>query len=126
MTDKELFQKLASQNIRIFMLKLGHGLKDQHYFIHGSKTTAEWRNDIRAIRDQIELVPVTDEEGYATDGIFNGIFNHLHTLGYSELMDVVSDVFEGRVAVLKVKLVADPVHDIQTDGFGHFGWENRG
>ena len=68
---------------------------------------------------------MTDDDGRADDSVFNALGNHLRELGYSEIHDMVADVFEGRVSNHAAKLEPNPAHEEQADGFGHYGWENR-
>jgi hypothetical protein len=57
--------------------------------------------------------------------VVNDLYNHLRSLGYSEVDDVVADVYEGRITNDSARLVDEPAHEEQPDGFGHYGWENR-
>ena len=45
--------------------------------------------------------------------------------GYIEVNDIVSDIFEGRIAISSAGIVDDPAHEEQADGFGHYGWESK-
>jgi hypothetical protein len=119
--SKLLHDKLAAVGVRIFKMRLRIGLKsEEHYFVHDSKSVEEWRNDIR---DFIAKSDCMDESGWADDSVFNSLFGRLNDLGYEEIVDIVTDVFEGRVTTERSSLVHDPDHDdIQTDGFGHHGW----
>ena len=50
---------------------------------------------------------------------------YLDNLGYVEVLDAVADVFEGRIMNECSRIVDDPDHEDQEDGFGHFGWEGE-
>ena len=49
----------------------------------------------------------------------------LKNAGYFHADDIVSDAYEGRVAVYSAGIEDDPVHEEQADGFGHYGWESK-
>ena len=90
---KQVFTELARHNIRVFRLSLRSGARyEHHYWIHDEKTSEEWRQDIRFALENGEK---QDEDGYADDDLTNALFNHLRQLGYSQIDDVVADVFEG-------------------------------
>ena len=90
-------------------------------WIHDSKTVVEWREDIREF---LEAGDKFDEDGRADDRVHNALMNHLRSLGYAEVEDVVADVFEGRITNRQARIEHDPAHEEQADGFGHYGWEN--
>jgi hypothetical protein len=64
-------------------------------------------------------------EGWADDGVFNALHEALRSLGYIEVEDALADVFEGRITCEAARLVDDPEHEDQPDGFGHHGWASR-
>jgi hypothetical protein len=117
MKEKEIYELLASHGIRLFALSLG---SDQLTFIHHNKTVEEWRTDIRNIISEIKHL--RDKSGRANDEVYNKIAMKLMQAGYCEVDDVVSDVYEGRVAVYSAGIEDDPAHRNQEDGFGHYGW----
>src|SRR5262245_51245648 len=117
MHPKALYEKLAGVGVRIFNLRIDRQLR---LYIHHDKTTAQWREDVRAFRDKV----VTTGD-YAHDRVVSELSGHLQKLGYSEVVDVVADVFEGRVSSTEAKIVDDPDHFDQEDGFGHYGWESQ-
>ena len=120
MDEKELHGLLARKGIRLFALSLG---KDHLTFIHHNKSVEEWRADIR--RYIAEIKHRRDKSGRADDEIFNEMVLRLHKDGYFDVTDVVSDVYEGRVAVYSAEIEDDPSHEDQANGFGHYGWEAR-
>jgi len=130
---KEIFHKLADQGIRIFMVRLSECVKgrDEIYFIHPSKTTEGWRKDLRGFLGMTYTDPIDDEDedptegGWAADKPVNELYKYMCNLGYVELCDVVADVYEGRFTNEKCRIVDDPDHEEQKDGFGHFGWESK-
>jgi len=64
--------------------------------------------------------------GFASDNVFNALTEHMMRLGYHEINEVVSDVYEGMITNEASRLVDDPAHDdLQEDGFGHYGWESK-
>jgi len=132
MHPKELHDKIASLGIRIFKIRLNHN--EETFLVHDCKTTAEWREDLRNFLFSSKSIAARplfkDEEGdvvggYASDDIYNGLSNYMLELGYHELDDVISDVFEGRITNELARLVDDPCHEEQKDGFGHYGWESK-
>jgi len=120
LSGRDIHDKLASDNIRIFALQINCSSKrETKHWIHHNKTVAQWRDDVR----QFVLSSFrTDDEGWACSEVWNGLFSHLHKLGYHEIDDVVSDVYEGRITNNASRLVDDPDHENQKDGFGHYGW----
>lgn len=120
MTALELHDKLALQGIRLFALSLG---SDNMYFAHGEKTVNDWRSDVRQFI--AEIGQLTDANGDAESKVIHQMYVKLHDAGYVEVNDIVSDVFEGRIAVFSAGIVDDPIHNEQTDGFGHYGWESK-
>lgn len=121
---KQIFTQLAHHNIRIFRLSLRSkgGKYDDYYWIHDEKTSEEWRQDIRSALDNNEK---QNEDGYADGDLFNGLFNHLRQLGYSQIDSVLADVFEGRISNCHAKLEHCPRDEDQPDGFGHGGWDSH-
>ena len=113
MNHRQIHSKLALINTRLFTISVGG---DTVIWIHPYKTVKEWRKDIRAFQ-------------HFGDMEMN-LYEHLRKLGYSEALDVVSDVYEGKIEIKKVgkskrgTLVDDPIHEEQKSGFGHYGWEN--
>ena len=125
MKEKEVYELMAAQGIRIFMMRLGGGgyPYEDKMWIHPNKTATEWRADVRAFlqtsyRD-------TTPENWASDAVYNDLYGHLQNLGYHEIEDMVADVYEGRVTSERARIVDNPDHEEQSDGFGHFGWEAR-
>jgi len=135
MTPKEIHKTLADQGIRIFMVRLRGGSttvigRDEMYFIHPDKTVEQWREDLRGCLAIVYTDEIDDEDedrtgGWASDKPHNHIYKYMHELGYVELADVVADVYEGRLTNEKSRIVDDPDHEEQADGFGHFGWESK-
>ena len=123
-TAKEIHKLLADQNVRIFAIQLHSSYgREKEYWIHPSKTVQEWREDIQKFTT--EKYCIDHEKGGAEDDILNMFLLYLHRLGYVEMMDVVADVYEGRVAYEAAKIVPNPDHSEDVDGFGHHGWEAR-
>ena len=131
--SQALHDLLASQGIHIFKIVIGNhlGRNEENFWIHASKTTAEWRSDLRSFLEKsYHDATVFDEDGeniggWAESRCGNALFKHLHDLGYVELDDVISDIFEGRITNEMARLVGDPNHPEQADGFGHYGWESK-
>jgi hypothetical protein len=117
---KELHDLLSKQGVRLFDLTLG---VETTTFIHPSKTVEVWRQELRGFIS--ELQDLTTEDGRSDDEIHNALFGKLRNAGYIEVTDVVSDVYEGRIAVNSASICDDPSHDSQSDGFGHYGWESK-
>jgi hypothetical protein len=120
MKDKELYEHLSGQGIRIFALSLG---PDRTFYIHPHKTVSEWRADVR--RFILEINKVKDKDGYADGNVFNALTGKLLEAGYFGVDDMVADVYEGRVANYSSGIIDAPAHDEQVDGFGHYGWESK-
>jgi hypothetical protein len=121
---REIHRLLAGQGVRIFLAKLTRGgLREERFWIHRNRTTAEWRTDLQGFIDRSRHVD--REAGWATDGVENGLGSWLADRGYVELMDVVDDVFEGRITCDEARIVPDPEHEEDVTGFGHFGWGAR-
>jgi len=129
MKPQELHRLLAEKGIRIFKIWIHNPLNsmgtciEEYFWIHPDKTTAQWREDLTACLGEKK----TDGYYCATDTIFNDVFNKFHSLGYIELNDVVSDIFEGKVKGDKevAQIAPDPQHEEDTTGFGHYGWESK-
>jgi len=122
MKAKELHEHFASQGIRLFALSLGT-MADKMTYIHPHKMTEEWRQDVK--RFIAEIGHSKSRTGDACDNAFNALLKKLSDAGYIEVNDVVSDVYEGRIAVYSSGIKDAPVHEDQTDGFGHYGWESK-
>lgn len=120
MKTKELYELLASQGIRIFVLALG---TYNTTYIHPKKTTKEWRADVKGFIAEIN--EQNDEEGFSDDDVYNELIDKLSDAGYIEVDDVASDVYEGRVTVYSAGIEDDPSHEEQADGFDHHGWESK-
>lgn len=120
MNEKELHRLLARQGIRLFDLRLG---SDHLTFIHHRKSVEHWRADIRRFISEINRR--RDKAGWANEEVFNEIIVKLHKAGYFDVSDIVSDVYEGRIAVYSAGIVDDPAHEEQPEGFGHYGWEAK-
>ena len=120
MKEKELYELLASQGVRIFVLKLG---SDRTIYIHPQKTTNEWRSDLKRFKSELNIQK--DDKGYSDDDVYNELTGMLSNAGYIDVDDVASDVYEGRVAVYSAGIEDDPSHEEQEDGFGHYGWESK-
>ena len=120
MKEKELYELLAGQGIRLFVVALGG---DRRTFIHSKKTTEEWRTDIKQFKAEINQQK--DEEGYPDDNVYNELTRMLLDAGYHDVDDIASDVYEGRVAVYSAGIEDYPSHEEQADGFGHYGWESK-
>lgn len=119
MNEKDLHGLLSLQGIRLFFLSLG---KDRLTLIHHNKSVPEWRADIRRFISEIKHL--RNKAGWADDEVFNQLMGKLYDAGYFDVTDVVSDAYEGRVAVYSAGIVDEPAHEEQPDGFGHFGWES--
>jgi hypothetical protein len=124
----ELHDRLAKSDIRVFILTIstadGH---ETTAYIHGSKTTAGWRDDVRRFLDSEQNSPELSDEPSAWETMPSSrLDTYLRSLGYCEIEDVASDVYEGREAVQKARIVDDPEHEEQETGFGHYGWESKG
>jgi hypothetical protein len=120
---KQIHRELANHGMRIFCVDLAnHGNPRKWLWVHDQKTVHEWRQDIRFAIEHSEM---QDEDGRASDSVFNALGNHLRELGYAEVADVVADVFEGRITNNSAKLTHNPAHEDQADGFGHYGWESK-
>lgn len=125
MTDYEVQQMIAGIGARIFAVRIAstdYG-REYQYWIHPQKTSAEWREDVSGIIKN--LYAIDHDDGGAADDVYNTFHNEMQKLGYHEICDVVSDVFECRVSVEAARIVPDPDHEEDTTGFGHFGWESR-
>lgn len=121
---QEIHDILAKDNIRIFALRCPTDYdRDYVCWIHKSKKVEEWREDIRSFINSNMIFKSSD--GDASEMAFNSLYRYLENKGYEEVLDVASDVFEGRIESCESKIVHDPDHDEQEDGFGHFGWEAR-
>ncbi len=120
MDDKKLHELLARQGIRLFDLRLG---SDHLTFIHHNKSVEGWRMDVR--RCIKEIKHLRNKTGWADDEVFNEMTMKLQKAGYRDVSDIVSDVYEGRVAVYSAGIEDNPAHEDQTDGFGHYGWESK-
>jgi hypothetical protein len=120
MTEKDLYEILANQKIRLFNLSL-----DNHTMtlIHTNKTVEEWRSDLRGFISKSQITH--DKDGCANDDVFNSLIEKLRDAGYVEVNDIVADVYEGRTAVYSAGVVDDPAHEEQSDGFGHYGWGSK-
>jgi hypothetical protein len=120
MKEKEIYELLAAQGVRIFVLKLS---SDRTTYIHPQKTTKEWRSDLKRFKSELNIQ--NDEEGYSDDDVYNELTGKLSDAGYIDVDDVASDIYEGRVAVYSAGIEDDPSHEEQEDGFGHYGWESK-
>ena len=120
MKEKELYELLAVQGFRIFVLKLG---SDRTIYIHPQKSTKEWRSDLERFKSEVNIQK--DNEGYSSDDVYNELAGKLSDAGYIDVDDVASDVYEGRVAVYSAGIEDDPLHEEQENGFGHYGWEGK-
>jgi hypothetical protein len=117
---RPVYESLARLGIRVFEVSVKPDNARLHW-IHPNKTVEQWRSDIREFRSSSER---EDRDGGAECDVWNALAWHLRELGYIEIDDIVSDVYEGRITNERARLVDDPVHEEQADGFGHFGWEN--
>ncbi len=125
MFERVAHQKLADVGVRIFMIRMsGHSYpRDEKLWLHPNKTTPQWRADLTDFLERSERT--TDPEDSSEDAIFNALYKHLQDLGYIEVEDVVSDVYEGRITHEHARIVPDPDHEEDVTGFGHFGWDAR-
>lgn len=145
---KNLYASLARSGIRLFKLCIQrfygdshlmmHGDRTEacfppnrsHTFIHGSKTTDDWRRDVRGFLDseRNSLRPEEASDNHDRDDatLESRLYEYLLSLGYCDIEDVVSDVYEGAIALLDARIVDSPAHEEQENGFGHYGWEARG
>ena len=142
---KKLYANLASHGTRVFKLSIRgssggshvmtHGnrtevcsVPDQSYiFINAGKTTEDWRKDVRGFLES-ERNAMTDEiapNNEADDDLPYRLYCHLLSLGYCDVDDIVSDVYEGAVAFVNARIVDSPAHEDQEGGFGHYGWESK-
>lgn len=119
LNEKELYEVLASQGIRIFMLTIRPGYRMT--YIHPAKTTTEWRSDVRRII--AEIAEENKNKQHSDNIVFNSLLSKMAGAGYMEVDDLASDVYEG--ALDASECVKDsPIHSDQADGFGHHGWES--
>ena len=116
---RAIYQRLASSGVRIFGLMIRGQSRHETWWLHDSRTVDEWRRDVAEARGRL----FADPDGWADDQVFNAVHDALRSLGYVEVEDVVADVFEGRIACESARLVDDPEHEEQPNGFGHYGWE---
>lgn len=122
--EQELHDQLAKSNIRIFKINLGDGCnREEYFFIHPSKDVPTWRKDLQSFINHSKASDT--EDGWADSKVSNNLMQHLHNLGYIELDDVISDIYEGRIAVDRACIVDNPDHDEQSNGFGHYGWGSK-
>jgi hypothetical protein len=120
-TPKELYQTLAKDGIRIFKIYMGRD--ETTFWIHPHKTTEQWRNDLSKFTQEIS--GSDHSNGWGDSILLNKLFKHMHELGYIEIDDVISDVFEGRVGCTESLILPDPQHETDETGFGHYGWESK-
>lgn len=126
MKAQELYALLAKQGISIFMIRIDDFSvfsRDYVPWIHFNKSRDEFRADIKAFQDKGFEEATGDFS--ASNNINNSFYSYLKGLGYLEVSDVAVDVFEGKITNEKARLVDDPDHEEQLDGFGHFGWESK-
>ncbi len=121
MKEADFYAYLASQGIRIFMLKLGLGAVT---YIHPRKSTEEWRADVKRFKDEINRQ--SRLAGLSDNDIYVQLFTKMVDAGYLEVPDLASDVYEGRIAIHTASIVDAPIHGGQADSFGHHGWEAKG
>lgn len=130
-TSKEINKKLADIGIAIFTLRLDcpKGLNVIH-FIHDGKTIKEWREDICTFRGKSNrswLSPSksnNDKDPYTEKDVFNDLMEYLFDLGYRQIDNVVTDVYEGRIACLNAQLMNDSSFGSK-DGFGVYGYGSQ-
>jgi len=120
MNGKDIYELLATQNIRLFNLSIDN---DTMTFIHTSKTVEEWRADLKGFISKSQITD--DKDGGAADDVFNLLMERISDAGYVEVGDIVADVYEGRTALYSAGVVDAPAHDEQADGFGHYGWGSK-
>jgi hypothetical protein len=135
MNAKQVHDKIISTGVRIFKISIHEPYsRDPVFWVHWNKTTAEWRKDIKAFLDSDKNLSTNslskDEDGcviggHADDKVCCNLNVYLTSLGYFELDDVISDVFECRITNELARLIDDPIHEEQKDGFGHYGWESK-
>jgi hypothetical protein len=119
---RKLYEKLINIGIRIFCIQLKHGdSSEMQYWMHSNKTTQEWRQDLRTFSNR----EVSSEEGWAHTVCEGNVEDYLQGLGYVLMVDVISDIYEGRIAIEKSRLTDCPRNRNQSDGFGCFGWESE-
>jgi len=118
MKAKDMYELLAVQGIRIFVLDVP---PVKMTYIHPQKTTKEWRSDLREIFSEVNRK--RSGEGLSDDYVYNEVLGRLSEAGYLEVDDLASDVYEGRIAPYPAGIEDAPIHADQADGFGHYGWE---
>jgi hypothetical protein len=120
---RSLYEKMKNFGVRIFKVRINHsGGQDTHVFAHWNKTTDQWRDDVRDFLAS-ERNDLCDPDGNACVGFH--LYEHLLSLGYCDLDDVISDIYEGRIAILRSRIDDDPDHEDQETGFGHYGWDSK-
>ena len=117
--NKVVVDRLFKARLRIFKISLDSLGTKEYFFIHSNKPVREWRDDIKQFKDK----GVFNIGGHAECEIENNLIRYLEDLGYVEMSDAINDVFEGRIATEQSRLVDDPDHEEQKDGFGHYGSE---
>ena len=93
-------------------------------FVHPEKTVAAWRRDMRSAIG-VAAEDIRKDPEAVVDDLHNGLRAELRKRGYLEIHDVISDVYEGRITCRVGEIVDDPSHDVQKDGFGHYGFEAK-
>jgi len=116
---KELHSWLQTQGVRVFDIAIDGEVET---VIHLNKKVSEWRDDVRAVISEANAT-CDSKDGMLVDDLRNKVRSLLRGRGYVEIHDVVADVFEGRIAVQDAIIVDDPSHDVQENGFGHYGHE---
>lgn len=117
MTPFELYEKL---NVKIFKIVLNLGQKhEEYFFVHPDKTLDQWRKDLKTFYLNASFF---DIDGYSSDKVLNKLFAHMNELGYFEIDDVITDIFEGKITNDSARLIDDPSHESMKDGFGHYGF----
>jgi hypothetical protein len=120
-SPQELHRCLASTGIRVFKIYLGRD--ETTFWIHPNKTTEAWREDLSNF--VIETTTRDSSNGWADSLLMDKLFKYMHGRGYIEMDDVVSDVYEGRIANMESMILPDPQHENDESGFGHYGWESN-
>ena len=112
---RSLHKLFVKNKIRFFNISIDNKTTT---LVHPSKTIKEWRSDLRKA---IRIVNGKKENGNADIMLTDSM---IREFGYIEIENIIDDVFEGGVELAKAKIIDRPAHDVQKDGFGHYGWVN--
>lgn len=119
MSAKNMHDEIAAAGYRLFAIRITPADRRYEVLVCKDKTVEQFRADVSAFIGK----PFTATD-WVEDALWNALHRHLTDLGYEEVLDIVSDVYEGRISCTSAVLVNDPDHE-QMSGFGHFGWESK-